>query len=106
MEHESLVMFEQLDEPKKGPQVSIGMTLGIFAAYLGGGFGGVCLFIILGERPFGIQIATVITYTYFAFWYVFFPTRGLLEKYSHCDHVHILRFLVRLFPNERITRKI
>lgn len=58
------------------------MTLGIFAAYMVGAFGGVGIFIILGERPFGIQIATAIIYTYFAFWYIFFPTRGLLEQYS------------------------
>jgi hypothetical protein len=75
-------MFEQLDQPEKAPKVSIGMSLGILTAYLVGAFGGLCIFIALGERPFGIQIATVITYTYFAFWYVFFPTRGLLEKYS------------------------
>ena len=75
-------MFEQLDQPKKRPRVSTAMSLGIAAAYLGGAFGGSCLFIFLGEKPFGIQIATAITYTYFAFWYVFFPTRGLLEKYS------------------------
>jgi hypothetical protein len=75
-------MFEQLDEPRKAPQVSAAMKLGIAAAYLVGAFGGLCLFIVLGERPFGLQIATAITYTYFAFWYVFFPTRGLLEKYN------------------------
>ena len=75
-------MFEQLDEPQKKSQVSTAMTLGILAAYLVGAFGGFCLFIVLGDRHFGIQIATAITYTYFAFWYVFFPTRGLLEKYS------------------------
>ena len=75
-------MFEQLNQPEKAPKVSIGMTLGILAAYLVGGFGGLCLFIVLGERPFGIQIASAITYSYFAFWYVFFPTRGLEEKYS------------------------
>lgn len=75
-------MFEQVDEPKKAPQVSTAMTLGILAAYLVGAFGGLYLFIILEEKPFGLQIATAITYTYFAFWYIFFPTRGLLEKYS------------------------
>ena len=75
-------MFEQLDEPVKVPKVSIAMSLGILAVYLVGACGGFCLFIVLGEKPFGIQIATAITYTYFAFWYVFFPTRGLLEKYS------------------------
>lgn len=76
-------MFEQLDEPKKTTvRVSAAMTLGILAAYLAGGVGGFLLFIVLGDRPYGIQIATVIVYTYFAFWYVFFPTRGLLEKYS------------------------
>jgi len=58
------------------------MSLGILAAYLFGAFGGLCLFIVLGEKPFGIQIANAIVYTYFAFWYVFFPTRGLLDKYS------------------------
>ncbi len=58
------------------------MSIGIFAAYLIGAFGGFGLFVIFGDRPFGVQIVTVITYTYFAFWYVFFPTRGLLEKYS------------------------
>ena len=58
------------------------MILGILAAYMVGAFGGFGIFIVLGERPFGIQIATAIIYTYFAFWYVFFPTRGLLEQYS------------------------
>jgi uncharacterized protein YneF (UPF0154 family) len=75
-------MFEQLDEQEKARQVSKAMSLGILAAYLVGAFGGLCVFIALGERPFGMQISTAITYTYFAFWYVFFPTRGLLEKYS------------------------
>ncbi len=75
-------MFEQLDTPERKPQVTAAMSLGILAAYLVGAFGGLGLFIVLGERPFGIQIATAFTYTYFAFWYVFFPTRGLLEKYS------------------------
>jgi hypothetical protein len=75
-------MFEQLDEPRKAPRVSIAMSLGIFAAYMAGAFGGLLLFILLGEKRFGIQIASAITYTYFAFWYVFFPTRGLEEKYS------------------------
>lgn len=75
-------MFEQLDQPKRAPQVSIATSLGIFVAYLVGAFGGLCLFIALEGASFGIQIATAITYTYFAFWYVFFPTRGMLEKYS------------------------
>jgi hypothetical protein len=75
-------MFEQLDERERSPQVSRSMTLGIMTAYLVGAFGGGCIFIALGERAFGIQIASAITYTYFVFWYVFFPTRGLLEKYS------------------------
>lgn len=75
-------MFEQLDEPKKLPQVSTGMKSGILVAYLVGAFGGLLLFIFLGNRPFGVQIATAITYTYFAFWFVFFPTRGMLKKYS------------------------
>ena len=75
-------MFEQLDETRKTTQVSTAMSLGIFAVYLIGAFGGLVLFIVLGERPFGIQIATIVAYTYFAFWYVFFPTRGLLERYS------------------------
>jgi hypothetical protein len=71
-----------MDDRKKTPRVSGAMTLGILAAYMVGAFGGVGIFIVLGERPFGIQIATAIIYTYFAFWYVFFPTRGLLEQYS------------------------
>jgi hypothetical protein len=75
-------MFEELDEPERAPRVSATTSLGILAAYLVGGFGGLCLFIALGERPFGFQIATAVIYTYFAFWYVFFPTRGLLENYS------------------------
>jgi hypothetical protein len=79
-------MFEQLDDhPEEEPQVSRAMTLGIAVAYLAGAFLGLCLFIALDGTPFGIQIATTITYTYFAFWYVFFPTRGLLEKYSLRD---------------------
>ncbi len=78
-------MFEQLDKPKKVAQVSIAMSLGILAAYLIGAFGGACLFIVLGGRRFGIQVASAIVYTYFVFWYVFFPTRGLLEKYSLRD---------------------
>jgi membrane protein YdbS with pleckstrin-like domain len=75
-------MFEQLEGSGKVPQVSKAMSLGMFAAYLVGAFGSLCIFIVFGDRPFGMQIATAITYTYFAFWYVFFPTRGLLEKYS------------------------
>jgi hypothetical protein len=75
-------MFEQLDEPQKAPRVSVAMSIGISVAYLLGAFGAFCLFIVLGEKPFGIQIATAITYTYFVFWYVFFPTRGMLDKYS------------------------
>jgi hypothetical protein len=78
-------MFEQLDDRERGPQVSRAMTLGILAAYMVGAFGGLCIFIVFGERPFGMQVATTIIYTYFAFWYVFFPTRGLLEQYSLHD---------------------
>ena len=78
-------MFEQLDDHEKAPQVSRAMTLGMPAAYMVGAFGGLCIFIVLGERAFGIQIASAIMYTYFAFWYVFFPTRGLLEQYSLHD---------------------
>jgi hypothetical protein len=75
-------MFEQLDNREEAPQVSLAMTLGILAAYAVGAFGALCIFVVVAERPFGIQIATVITYTYFAFWYIFFPTRGLPEKFS------------------------
>jgi hypothetical protein len=79
-------MFEQLDDREREPQVSRAMTLGITAAYFVGAFGGIGIFIVLGERAFGIQIASAIMYTYFAFWYVFFPTRGLLEQYSLHDN--------------------
>jgi hypothetical protein len=83
-ECEKLAMFEQLDNPGESPQVkvSLAMSLGILAAYIVGAFVAVCLFVILGEKPFGIQIATVITYTHFVFWYVFFPTKGMLTQYS------------------------
>ena len=89
-------MFEQLDEPEKRPQVSTATSLGIAAAYLAGVFGGLLLFIVLADKPFGIQITTAIVYSYFIFWYVFFPTRGLLEKYSLRDPVvqqQVLRLL-------------
>lgn len=82
LEVQEVAMFEQLDDREKAPQVSRAMTLGTLAVYMVGAFGGLCIFIVFGERPFGLQIATTIMYTYFAFWYVFFPTRGLLEKYS------------------------
>ncbi len=90
-------MFEQLDnpEPEEAPEVSTAMTLGVAVAYLAGALGGACLFIALDETPFGFQIATAITYTYFAFWYIFFPTRGLLEKYSLRDKT-VQRQLPRL----------
>src|SRR5215469_4856874 len=78
-------MLEQLGEPEKSPRISRSMSLGILAAYLLGVAGAFFLFIFLQDRPFGIQIATVIVYTYFAFWYVFFPTRGLEAKYSLRD---------------------
>jgi hypothetical protein len=78
-------MFEQLDDRERAPQVSRAMTLGVLAAYMLGAFGGLCIFIVFGERPFGVQIASAIMYTYFAFWYIFFPTRGLLEQYSLHD---------------------
>lgn len=77
-------MFQQLDDRDKAPQVSRAMTLGIPAAYIAGAFGGLCVFIVLGERPFGLQIATAIMYTYFAFWYVFFPTRDY-SKSTVCE---------------------
>ena len=78
----AVTMFEQLDEPPKTTQVSTAMTFGILVAYLAGAFGAFLLFIFLGDKRYGTQITTIIVYTYFAFWYVFFPTRGLLEKYS------------------------
>jgi hypothetical protein len=78
-------MFEQLDDRERATQVSPAMTLGILAAYLVGAFGGVCIFVVLGERTCGMQVATAVMYTYFAFWYIFFPTRGLLEQYSLHD---------------------
>jgi len=78
-------MFEQPDETKKTPRVSIVMSLAILAAYLIGAYGGLTLFLVLGDRPYGTQIATATVYTYFAFWYIFFPTRGLLQKYSLRD---------------------
>jgi len=105
-------MFEQLDDREKAPQVSPAMTFGILVAYLVGAFGGLCIFTVLGERPFGLQIATAITYTYFAFWYVFFPTRGLLEQYSLHDETVQRRiplllaihcaFLILIFLGETI----
>ncbi len=78
-------MFGQLNEPRKTPRVSGAMTLGIFAAYLIGAFGGLVLFIALGDRPFGTQAATAIVYTYAVFWYVFFPTRGMEQQHSLRD---------------------
>jgi hypothetical protein len=75
-------MFEQLGEPEQKPQVSGAMTLGMLAAFLFGVVGAFFLFIFIGDRPFGTQIATAIVYTYFAFWYVFFPTRWLEETYT------------------------
>ena len=105
-------MFEQLDDRERAPQVSGAMTLGIVAAYLVGAFGGICIFIVLGERAFGIQIASAIMCTYFAFWYVFFPTRGLLEQYSLHDKTVQRRiplllaihsaFLISIFVGETI----
>ncbi len=78
-------MFEQLGEPEKPPKVSIAMSLGLFVAYMVGALGGLGLVIAFGDRPFGIQIVTAITYTYFAFWYIFFPAKGMLERYSLSD---------------------
>jgi hypothetical protein len=108
----SVVMFEQLDDREKAPQPSRAMTLGILTAYMVGVFGGICIFIALGKRAFGIQIASASTYTYFAFWYVFFPTRGLLEQYSLHDKAVQRRiplllaihcaFLVLIFLGETI----
>ena len=80
-----VAMFEQLDDHEKTPRVSLAMSLGVIAAYLVGVFGGLCIFVVLGERPFGVQVASIIVYTYFAFWYIFFPTRGLLDQYSLHD---------------------
>lgn len=82
-------MFEQLDdqlnEPGETPRVSPATSIGIFVAYIFGAFGGLVLFIVLGDKPYGIQISTAITYTYFAFWYIFFPTQGMLERYKLRD---------------------
>ncbi len=75
-------MFEQLNKPEETTRISVAMTLGILATYLIGAFGGLCLFLFLEDRPFGTQIATVMVYTYFVFWFTFFPTRGMPEQYS------------------------
>jgi hypothetical protein len=74
-------VFEQLNKPEETMRISVAMTLGILAAYLIGAFGGLCLFLFLEDRPFGTQIATVMAYTYFVFWFTFFPTRGMPEQY-------------------------
>src|SRR5215472_8981945 len=49
------------------------LAIGVLAAYLVGAVGAFFLFIFLGDRSLGTQIATVLVYTYFAFWYIFVP---------------------------------
>ncbi len=63
-------------------RVSIAEAIGKFVFICVGLVVALALYIVLGERPFGIQIATLIAYTGGVFCLVFFRWRWLHEAYS------------------------
>ena len=79
-------MFESLDEaPKSQPEddpVTGAEQLVVFVLILLLAFGSLILFILLGNRPYGMQGATLITYSGAVFIWTFFRTRGVHTKHS------------------------
>jgi NADH:ubiquinone oxidoreductase subunit 6 (subunit J) len=104
-------MFESLDsqtgEQKAEDSVSVGEALGVYALILLLAFGSVVAFIALGDRPYGAQVATLISYSGAVFIWSFFKTRGINTSHSLSDSyvqeqvprlllIHIL-YMVALF---------
>lgn len=79
-------MFEPLDATQKETPVEDPVTLaeglGVYALVLGLAFGSLFAFISLGDQPYGIQFATLISYSGAVFIWTFFRTRGVRTKHS------------------------
>jgi len=101
-----------LDDWEKRPRASTAMApspalaLGVLAAYLVGAVGAFFLFIFLGDRSFGTQIATVLVYSYFAFWYIFVPkydprNKTVQQQIPRLIAIHC-GFLILLFIGQTV----
>jgi len=82
-------MFESLDsetdEQKAKKSVTVGEALGVYALILLLAFGSLVAFIALGDQPYGVQVATLISYLGAVFIWTFFKTRGINTSYSLSD---------------------
>ena len=91
-------MFEQLDTSESNTakdKVTVGESLGVYVLLLSLGFGSFLAFIMLENLPYGIQFASMISYSGFVFIYTFFRTRGIDTKHSLADF-YVQRLLPRL----------
>jgi hypothetical protein len=91
-------VFEQLDsedEKDEKDKVSVGESVGVYFLILGVAFVSLLAFIILGNKPHGFQIASLISYSCVVFVYTFFRTRGINTRHSLEDE-YVQRCLPRL----------
>jgi ABC-type xylose transport system permease subunit len=94
-----VIVFEPLDttkekEPTEDP-VTAGESLGVYGLILLLGFGSLAVFITLGNRPYGMQTATLISYSGVIFIWTFFRTKGVNTKHS-LSAPYVLEQLPRL----------
>src|SRR5579859_1035191 len=82
-------MPESLKSKYKREPVTVGEQLGVFALIMLLMFGSVFLFIALDGVPYGVQCATVISYTGAIFVYTFFRTKGVETRHDlSAPYVH------------------
>ncbi|MGD0443744.1 MAG: hypothetical protein ABSA39_07395 [Edaphobacter sp.] len=79
-------MFESLDttqekQPAEDP-VTVAEALGVYVLILALAFGSLVAFISIGDRPYGMQCATLISYSGAIFVWTFFRTKGVNTKHS------------------------
>jgi hypothetical protein len=91
-------MFESLDTEREREQtddpVTVTEALGVLVLILSVAFGSVFAFVALGDRPYGMQWATLISYSAVIFVWTFFRTRGVFTKHS----------LFALYVHEQLPR--
>jgi hypothetical protein len=74
---EAFLIDEERDAIAGDPPVSLAYKIGLCVGIVLAAIAAVVLFIALGDKPFGIQIATLIAYSGTAFFFVFCRSRGL-----------------------------
>jgi hypothetical protein len=82
-------VFESLDSAEKPqhkePPVTTGEALTVYVLILLVAFGSILAFILLGDQPYGMQYATLISYTAVVFVWTFFRTKGVNTKHDLSD---------------------